>query len=156
MRPIFHSAQPVWGHFSESSQQVAFSNLRRHLFAESVDFEFSQRISLVYEVGTNSVCRVGGPARGRAEISQMFGPSADLREFNSRLGQIESPNNIVLKRGDSQDSESVDRRRVRPDAMRRISIKDAVITQVGASAGSSLISAQVGTELVFGDLEVKT
>jgi len=154
--PIFHPAQPYRGYFNASSQQLGFGKLRRGLFAQSVDFEFSQNVSMVYEVGTNSVWRVVGHAQGQAKIWQMFGPSAVLREFNCHLGKVESPKSLILEGNGSSESKATDRSVHQPhNALQSISIKHAVITQVGASAGTKLIGAQESTGLAFGDLDLK-
>lgn len=156
MTPIFHPAQPCRSYFNATAQQICFEKARGGLFSPRVDFEFSQLVSMVFEVGSKSVWRVAGHAQGQAMIRQMFGPTPALREFNFRLGKIESPRSLILESGASSDSKGTDRSaRQAHVELKSISIKHAVITQVGANEVGYLIAAQESTGLGFGDLDVK-
>jgi len=56
--------------------------------AQQGQFNFSQRVSMLFEIGSNNVYYVGGRAQGTVTINRVVGPAVIAGDLISTLGDI--------------------------------------------------------------------
>ena len=94
MSDIFgRSNQQFAGAFPVDGARVAFSGTDGNLLGvglvtQNVGFNYSQPITILFEVGTTNAYVIGGRARGGANMSRVLGPRAVMPAFYTTYGNV--------------------------------------------------------------------
>jgi len=156
MAPVMSPRQNWNGSFRADLLKIRFGTIQSGLLAQSVNFNYSQQVTMLNEVGSNDVYYVAGHAQGQAQLSRILGPGPSVVGFMQAFGNVCSPKNIDFhaqggcKSGDSGGgggggalSQAVE-----------YTLEHAVLNSVGTSVDSKSIVVQEQFGLIFANLDV--
>lgn len=87
MANVFGTTQTLKGAMRADGAKLQLNGATVGL-AQNANFQFSQRIAMLYEIGSNDVYFVGGRAQGTVTIGRVVGPGALAGITVSTLGDI--------------------------------------------------------------------
>jgi hypothetical protein len=93
---VFGSKQVHKGSFKAELLKVNFGGATAGTLVQNVQFNFTQQVSMLFEVGSENVYFVGGRAQGTASVSRIVGPGKVLLAFFQNFGDICKPKSITF------------------------------------------------------------
>ena len=95
MASIFAGGQQHNGGFRADQLRVSFGGESvKGLLVQDVNFNFSQQLAMLYEIGSPFVYYVGGRSQGSAGISQIVGPASRAPLLLTRFRDLCNPQDI--------------------------------------------------------------
>lgn len=87
MASVFAGGQTYNGGFRADQLRLTFAGLNVAGFmVQNVNFQYTQQITMLYEIGSQNVYYVGGRAQGTATLARVLGPAPlgaqFIRNFN--------------------------------------------------------------------------
>jgi hypothetical protein len=149
MASVFANPQAHGGSFRADNLQMSIGGIDlTGQLVQSIQFQFQQTLSMLYEIGGFSpmqslVYYVGGRARGSAGLSRILGPAQSACSFLEGFGDVCSPKNITFnaKAGCESGSGS------------EYLLKSAILTSVGGSVNANDVVINESLQLEFLDLD---
>lgn len=150
MAPVMQPRQNWNGSFRADLLKIRFGQIQSGLMAQSINFSYSQQVSMLFEVGSNNVYYVAGHAQGNAALSRVLGPGPSITTFMAAFGNVCSPKNIDFEaqgscKGSAGNSQS---------QKASYTLEHAVLTTVGTSVDAQSIVVAENYGLMFANLDV--
>lgn len=162
MAPVMQPRQNWNGSFRADLLELKLGDATTGLLTQSINFNYSQQVTMLHEVGSTNVYYVAGHAQGQAQLSRVLGPGASVATFMSAFGNVCSPKNIdfVAAGGCKVGAANTATGGVanNPDPLSQrveYTLEYAVLTSVGTSVDSQSIVVQENFGLMFANLDVK-
>jgi hypothetical protein len=144
MAGVLGSTQQWAGSFKADLLKVNFNGVTGGMLVQNMQFNFSQQVSMLFELGSEKVYFVGGRAQGSASINRIVGPGKAILALFQGYGDICSPKNIEFTaEGGCGGAQGGIRYR----------LKSAVLTSVGASVDAQVIVISEQLQFMFVDLD---
>ena len=87
MADVFSRQVDHGGSFSSDAARLTFgTDFGLGMLVQSVNFNYSQQLSRLYEVGSGQVYLVAGRTNGKAGIGRIFGPKKLAAAFYTQFG----------------------------------------------------------------------
>ena len=159
MPDIFNRATTnLGGVFTADGAVLSFANGVLNTLAQQVQFQYSQAVSRLYEVGSSNIYYVGGQTQGQANLSRVIGPVATICAIYETYGNVcdAKRNTVTLGLNADCSNQSVFAADVLSSANRvnnRFTMSFCVITQVGISVAAQDMVIDESTTMMFGSLE---
>jgi hypothetical protein len=98
MANIFGVEQQLQGSFRADKVSVQFAGYdAKGLLLQNIQFNYTQQVTTLYEIGSAAVYFVGGRASGNAGVSRIVGPSQATTALLQRYGDICNKSNLTFK-----------------------------------------------------------
>ena len=85
---IFNHQVAYGGAFSADAAMITFGNFGAGLLTQELQYQYQQKVSRIYELGTRLVYLVSGRAMGQASISRVLGPKTLNVAFYQQFGSV--------------------------------------------------------------------
>lgn len=146
MAGVLGSAQTWAGSFKADLLKVNFNGITGGMLIQNMQFNFSQQVSMLFEIGSEKVYFVGGRAQGTASVSRIVGPGKAILAFFQGYGDICKPKDIdfTAEGGCGEAKGGI-----------RYKLKSAVLTSVGASVDAQQIVISEQLQFMFVDLDAQ-
>lgn len=159
----FNTAQIFKGAFHVKNSKLSFNGVGADHLVQSVQYQFQQQVSMIYELGSPNVYFNGGRASGTASLSRILGPAvatADALLNNYR--DICKPGTIAITQANtlcnntqstSQSvGESGSTNAANANGTNTLKLEHAVLTSIGGQqdAQSAIFTEQM--QFMFLDL----
>lgn len=150
MASVFATEQQYQGSISPDMVKVQLGGESvEGMIFQNIQFSFSQRVTMLYEIGSAFVYYVGGRAQGTMAIGRVIGPSEGSIDFITKYGNICEPDDIKFSASGScgptsSASQGVD-----------YTLKNAVLTTVGVSVNANDIIVNENLQLLFTDMDAQ-
>lgn len=143
--------QQFGGAFPVDGARVAFAGsdgqlLGVGLLTQNLGFNYSQPITILFEVGTNYAYVVAGRARGGVNMARVLGPRQVVKAFYTKYGDVCNMGSNMLNI-DAQSAACIEGTSSNAFV---IGIQNSVITNIGGSVSSdnSLLTEQLGLQFL--------
>ncbi len=155
MAPVMQPRQNWNGSFRADLLELRLGQITTGMLAQSVNFNYSQQVTMLHEVGSTNVYYVAGHAQGQANLSRVLGPGASVATFMSAFGNVCSPKNIDFHaRGGCKAGANGGGGNGPLTQAVEYTLEYAVLTSVGTSVDSQSIVVQEQFGLMFANLDV--
>jgi len=75
--------------FAADTARLVFSQAPTSgLLVQNINFQYSQNVSRLYDLGDNKVYYVGGRTQGQASVARVVGPRVLLAQFYEQYGNV--------------------------------------------------------------------
>jgi len=85
---IFSREVTFGGAFSADGASLAFDEFGAGLLAQSVQWQYQQNVTRLYEVASSDVYLVAGRTQGQATVQRVMGPAALAEAFYETYGDV--------------------------------------------------------------------
>lgn len=145
MANVFGSAQKHKGSFRADDLKMTFGGAGGDgALVQQANFTLTRNVNMLYEIGSTNVYYVGNRRQGQAQLNRIVGGGGTMSALLSKFGNMCEPDTITLTAsgGCGGGGGSVN-----------YNLKEATLTQIGASvtAQEIVITEQLG--FIFADLE---
>lgn len=140
---VFGSNQTWNGSFKADLLKVNFNGVTAGMLVQNMQFNFTQQVQMLFEVGSEKVYYVGGRAQGTASVSRIVGPGQALVALFTAYGNICTPKDISFDAEGGCGGAS---------GKIRYRLKSAVLTSVGAAVDAQQIVISEQLQFMFVDL----
>lgn len=138
-RDVFSREIVYGGAFSSDGTRITFGDFRCGMMVQAINYQYSQNINRLYEVGCPDVYLVAGRTQGQAGVQKVLGPKKLSSMFYRQFGDACNRNNnikftaVAGCTGDDGGAEQV------------VKLKHCVLTQVqgAVNANDMLINDSV-------------
>lgn len=161
MAPVMQPRQNWNGSFRADLLELRLGAITTGMLAQSINFNYSQQVTMLHEIGSTNVYYVAGHAQGQAQMTRVLGPGASVATFMSAFGNVCAPKNIDFharggcKAGaDNATGGAANNNGPLTQAV-EYTLEYAVLTSVGTSVDSQSIVVQENFGLMFANLDVK-
>jgi len=96
MAAVFNAAQTFGGAFNIANSKVKFGGLSADHLVQSIQYQYQQQISMLYELGSPNVYFNGGRSQGTANMSKMLIAKSNNDDFLRLYNDVCAPNDIVV------------------------------------------------------------
>lgn len=163
MAPVMQPRQNWNGSFRADLLELRLGAITTGMLAQSINFNYSQQVTMLFEVGSTNVYYVAGHAQGQVQLQRVLGPGASVATFMSAYGNVCSPKNIDFsakggcKAGASESGTAQGGTGSTPALSQKVeyTLEYAVLTTVGTSVDSQSIVVQENFGMMFANLDVK-
>lgn len=143
MPSVFAGGQTYNGGFRADQLKLSFGGTDVAGFlVQQVQFQYTQQVTMLYEIGSANVYYVGGRAQGAATLARVIGPAPLSAQFIRNFNDLCNPQDINL-------NASSGCRGGGPN----YTLEDAVLTTIGLSATSQETVITEQLQFIFIDLE---
>lgn len=144
MAGVLGSTQTWAGSFKADLLKVNFNGVTGGMLVQNMQFNFSQQVSMLFELGSQNVYFVGGRAQGTASVNRIVGPGKAILTLFQGYGNICEPKDIdfTAEGGCGGAQGGI-----------RYKLKKAVLTSVGASVDAQQIVISEQLQFMFVDLD---
>jgi hypothetical protein len=135
------------GSFRSDLLELRLGPITTGMLSQSINFNYTQQVTMLHEVGSTNVYYVAGHAQGQCQLQRVLGPGPSVAAFMSAFGNVCSPKNIDFRAKGGcggASGEAVE-----------YTLEHAVLTTVGTSVDSQSIVVQENFTLMFANLDVK-
>ncbi len=95
MPAVFQGGQTFNGGFRADQLELSFGGIDVSGFlVQNVQFQYSQQVTMLYEIGSSNVYYVGGRAQGQATLARVMGPAPLAANFIKLFNDLCSPQDI--------------------------------------------------------------
>ena len=161
MAPVMQPRQNWNGSFRADLLELRLGEITTGMLAQSINFNYTQQVTMLFEVGSTNVYYVAGHAQGQAQLQRVLGPGASVATFMSAYGNVCAPKNIDFSaKGGCKSGQpnAAGGTQGNPDTLSQkveYTLEYAVLTTVGTSVDSQSIVVQENFGLMFANLDVK-
>lgn len=85
---IFSRDVTLGGVFSADGSSITFGAFSAGMLAQSIQWQYQQNITRLYEVASSDIYLVAGRTQGQASIARVLGPSALAASFYTTYGDV--------------------------------------------------------------------
>jgi len=133
------------GSFAADTARLTFSSVPSSgLLVQNINFQYSQNITRLYDLGDNKVYYVGGRTQGQLTIARVIGPRVLLAAFYKQYGDVckarENTATFEMDRGCEGATFSY-------------TMKYCVITTIGVSAAAADMVINEQSTMMFSSME---
>lgn len=144
MASVFAGGQTYNGGFRADQLKLTFGGTDVAGFlVQNVQFQYTQQITMLYEIGSANVYYVGGRAQGSATLARVIGPAPLAADFIKRFNNLCSPQDINFDASNGCKSGGIN-----------YTLQDAVLTTVSVSVQSQDVVINEQLQFIFVDLEI--
>lgn len=144
MAAVFQGAQTYNGGFRADQLTLTFGGQNVSGFlVQNVQFQFSQQITMLYEIGSENVYYVGGRAQGSATLARVVGPAPLAKQFITTFNNLCSPQDINF-------NASAGCKAGGPN----YTLQDAVLTTISVSVTSQEVVINEQLQFIFVNLDM--
>lgn len=143
---VFTGGQKYAGSFRADQLKLQFGGLSdAGYIVQNVQFNYTQQVTMLYEVGSNNVYYVGGRAQGAANVGRILGPRAVAGDFIRTFSDICNPKDIGFDASSGCGTSST-------MASAAFILKQAVLVSVGLNVGAQDVTINESLQFMFIDL----
>ena len=144
MASVFAGGQTYNGGFRADQLQLSFAGQDVAGFlVQNVQFQYTQQITMLYELGSANVYYVGGRAQGSATLARVIGPAPLGAQFIRQFNNLCSPQDINFNASAGCNGGGVN-----------YTLEDAVLTTVSVSMQAQDVVINEQLQFIFVDLEI--
>lgn len=144
MASVFAGGQTYNGGFRADQLRLTFAGLDVAGFlVQNVQFQYTQQITMLYEIGSSNVYYVGGRAQGSATLARVVGPAPLGAQFLRQFNDLCSPQDINFDASNGCRGGGVN-----------YTLEDAVLTTVSVSVQAQDVVINEQLQFIFVDLEI--
>lgn len=85
---IFSRTVSYGGAFSADGATLTFSQFGAGLLAQSIQWQYQQNVTRLYEVASSAIYLVAGRTQGQAGVQRVMGPTALAESFYTTYGDV--------------------------------------------------------------------
>lgn len=149
MASVFRNAQTHKGSFKRDGLNVVIAGLPvAGLLMQQVGFNFSQNVSMMYELGSPYVYTVVGNAQGQASVNNVLGPGGLQSRLLSAYGDACNPKDLTLEASARQCQTGA------PTTGQRYNMKRAYANSIGGTLDVNDNLMRQSLQLQYFDLDV--
>lgn len=150
MAHIFGRTGPTLaGVFAADLVQVTLSGGLSTALMQSVNFNYAQAVTRLYEIGGANVYYIGGRTQGQMQIGRVIGPGATIQQLYSSYGDVCNSKNNSLQFGVAGSS-------CGGGQDLTYTAKYCVLTNVGVSVQAQEMIIGENAALMFSNLDVSS
>lgn len=155
MAPVMQPRQNYNGAFRTDLLELTFGNLTSGLLAQSVNFNYTQQVTMLHEVGSTNVYYVAGHAQGTVQLSRVLGPGPSVAGFMAAYGDVCNPKSITFSaKGGCKSVQNGGANGGTLSQKVEYNLEHAVLTSVGTSVDSQSIVVNEQFGMLFANLDV--
>ena len=156
MADVFAGGQVHQGSFRADQVSLLIGGISVAGFIlQQVQFNFTQQVSMIYEIGSNNVYYVGGRAQGTASVARIIGPAAASSNLFKSFGDICNPQDLGLSISEGCiDASPAPGVNVTLGEKRSYTLQDAILIGVGGSIAAQDILFNEQLQFMFTNLDV--
>lgn len=144
MASVFAGGQTHNGGFRADQLKLTFGGTDVAGFlVQNVQFQYTQQITMLYEIGSANVYYVGGRAQGSATLARVIGPAPLGAEFLKQFNDLCAPQDIMFDASAGCTTGGV-----------KYTLEDAVLTVVSVSVQAQDVVINEQLQFIFVDLDV--
>lgn len=155
---VFQGAgQQHAGSFSADMLRITFgtadggtSAVAGHI-VQSVQFNFTQQISLMFEMGTNNAYYIRGRAQGSAQLARVTGPASTAAAFVKYYSDVCNPQDITFS--SSAGCTTTTGTRTQNAQALTYNLKDTVISTLSAAVSAQDVVVNESLQMIYIDLD---
>jgi hypothetical protein len=88
VQDIFTRDVSLGGVFTADGATLSFDQMTAGLLAQSVQWQYQQNITRLYEIASSDVYLVAGRTQGQATVARVIGPTALAEAFYTTYGDV--------------------------------------------------------------------
>jgi hypothetical protein len=145
MANVFGSTQKHKGSFRADDLKMTFGGTGGDgALVQQANFTLTRNVNMLYEIGSTNVYYVGNRRQGQAQLNRIVGGSGTMSALLSKFGDMCKPDTITLTASGGCGGGG---------GSANYNLKEATLTQIGASvtAQEIVITEQLG--FIFADIE---
>ncbi len=144
MPSVFAGGQTYNGGFRADQLKLTFGGQNVAGFlVQNVQFQYTQQVTLLYEIGSANVYYVGGRAQGSATLARVIGPAPLGAQFIRHFNDLCNPQDINF-------NASAGCKQGGPN----YTLQDAVLTTISVSVTSQDVVINEQLQFIYIDLEM--
>lgn len=144
MASVFTGGQTYNGGFRADQLKLTFAGTDVAGFlVQNVQFQYTQQITMLYEIGSANVYYVGGRAQGSATLARVIGPAPLGAQFLKQFNDLCEPQDINFDASAGCSNGGVN-----------YTLEDAVLTTVSVSVQAQDVVINEQLQFIFVDLEI--
>lgn len=146
MASVFSSGQTFKGGFRADQLTLTFGDSDvAGSVVQSIQFNYQQQVTTLYEVGSANVYLVGGRSQGTASMARVIGPASAAGDLISRYNDLCNPQDINLDTSAGCPSSG--------SAPYQSILKDAVLTAISGSVTAQDAVMNEQMQFIFLDMD---
>ncbi len=143
MPSVFAGGQTYNGGFRADQLKLTFAGQTVAGFlVQNVQFQYTQQVTMLYEIGSANVYYVGGRAQGSATLARVIGPAPLGAQFIKNFNNLCSPQDISFNASSGCKGGGPN-----------YTLQDAVLTTISVSVTSQEVVINEQLQFIFIDLE---
>lgn len=143
MPSVFAGGQTYNGGFRADQLELTFAGTDVAGFlVQNVQFQYTQQVTMLYEIGSENVYYVGGRAQGSATLARVLGPAPLSAQFIQNFNDICQPQDISFNASSGCRGGGAN-----------YTLEDAVLTTIALSVTSQEVVISEQLQFIFIDLE---
>lgn len=144
MASVFAGAQTYNGGFRADQLRLSFGGVDVAGFlVQNVQFQYTQQVTMLYEIGSSNVYYVGGRAQGSATLARVIGPAPLGAQFITQFNDLCQPQDINFDTSAGCRGGGLN-----------YTLQDAVLTTVSVSVQAQDVVINEQLQFIFVDLEI--
>lgn len=144
MASVFAGGQTYNGGFRADQLKLTFGGTDVAGFlVQNVQFQYTQQVTMLYEIGSANVYYVGGRAQGSATLARVIGPAALGGQFIRNFNNLCEPQDINFNVSSGCKGGGPN-----------YTLQDAVLTTISVSVTSQDVVVNEQLQFIFVDLEM--
>jgi len=149
---VFSGGQTHAGGFRADQLSVTFGGEAAAGFLiQSVNFQYAQQVTTLYEIGSGNVYYVGGRAQGTSSLARVIGPAAFGATFIERYSDLCNPQDLEF---DASAGCPKGVSGTGTNAAAGYSLIDAVMTTIAGSVTAQDVVINEQLQFMFIDLQI--
>lgn len=92
---VFSREVRYGGAFSADGTRITFGDFRCGMLVQQINYQYSQNINRLYEVGCPDIYLVAGRTQGQAGLAKILGPRKLAKSFYTQFGDACNRNNNI-------------------------------------------------------------
>lgn len=146
---VFSREVTFGGAFSADGARVTFADFGAGLLVQSLNYQYQQSISRLYEVGSPDIYLVAGRTQGQVSMQRVVGPKRILPEFYQQYGDVcNAGNNNVKFSASTGCGGAVSTRQT-------IDIRHAIVTALGGAVNANDMIINESLTMMFLYLQIR-